>query len=131
MNGSDSLGKLILRLTIGVLVLLHGIPKLMNPASLDGIGKMLAPYGLPMEAAFAVYLGEIVAPVLIIIGLLTRLGGLIIAVNMAVAIFLVHMGSLMVFNQFGGWAIELEAVYLLGGLAILFMGSGKFAVRRD
>ena len=131
MSGSDSFGKLILRLTIGVLVLLHGIPKLLDPSSLQGISGMLAPFGLPAEAAYAVYIGEIAAPILIIIGLLTRLGGLLIAINMAVAIFLVHMDKLTQLTAHGGWALELEAVYLLGGLAIFFMGSGAMSVRED
>ena len=132
MNSSDAFGKLILRLSLGILVLLHGIPKLMDPSKVEGIGGMLAPLGLPVEAGYAVYLGEIVAPIMIIIGLLTRVGGLLIAINMVVAVYLVHMGELMMLNpQTGGYALELQAMYLFGGLALFFTGSGYLAVRED
>ncbi len=127
----DSLGKLILRLSLGGMMLLHGVPKLMDPSSLQPIGGKLAELGLPEVLAYGVYAGEILAPVLIIIGLFTRIGGLLIAVNMVIAIILMHMGELMQLNQYGGWALELQGFYLFCGLAIMFMGGGRIAIESD
>jgi putative oxidoreductase len=132
MHASDSLGKLIFRLTLGGLMLFHGVAKVTNhPASFQFISGKLTELGLPEVLAYGVYVGEVVAPILVIIGLLTRIGGLLIAVNMIFAILLFGMGDLTVLTQNGGWKLELEAFYLFGGVALLFMGSGDFAARPD
>jgi putative oxidoreductase len=125
----EDTGKLILRLTVGGLMLFHGIAKLLNQDSVEFIGGRLTDAGLPSLLAYGVYLGEIVAPLMIIAGVLTRVGGLIIAVNMLFAILLVHTGDLLSLTDHGGWRLELQGFYLFGGLALMFLGSGKFAVR--
>ncbi len=33
--------------------------------------------------------------------------------------------------QHGGWRLELQAFYLLGALAVVLMGSGRFAIKPD
>ena len=131
MSASDSFGKLILRLSLGGLVLFHGVAKVTNMNSLKWIGGELAKYNLPDVIAYGVYLGEVVGPVLIILGLLTRLGALMIAVNMAAAVALLGMDNLMVINQYGGWQLELEGIYFFAALALMFMGSGRYAVLPD
>lgn len=131
MNASDALGKLIFRLTLGGLMLFHGVAKVTNPGSLQFISGKLVELGLPDALAYGVYVGEVLAPILVIIGLFARIGGLLIAVNMVFAILLVHMGDLTVITDSGGWLLELQAFYLFGGLSLLFMGSGDFAARPD
>jgi putative oxidoreductase len=132
MSASDSLGKLIFRLTLGGLMLFHGVHKVTNPGSLQYITGMVTDLGLPDLLAYGVYVGEVLAPILVIIGLFARIGGLLIAVNMVFAILLVHMGDLTIINPAGGgWQLELQAFYLFGGLALLFMGSGDYAARPD
>jgi putative oxidoreductase len=126
-----SLGKLILRLGVGVLVLFHGIAKLGNGGSLGFISEQLANTGLPTVLAYGVFVGEILAPLLIILGIQSRLGGLLLVVNMLFVIGLVHMDELFALSEHGGWAIELQAMYLLGGLAVIFLGSGRFALKPD
>lgn len=124
-------GKLTLRLTVAVLMLFHGIAKISHPGSLDFIGKSLSNAGLPSFLSYGVYLGEIVAPIMIIIGLYTRLGGLMIFVNMIFAIALAHSADLLTLGKHGGWALELQAFYLFGGLVIMLLGSGKIAIKPD
>ena len=102
MTKSDDLGKLILRVALGVLILLHGIAKLSK--GVDGIGGMLSSHGLPAILAYLVYVGEVVAPVLLIVGLFTRPAAWAVAANMVVAIWLVHMKDLGALNNQGGWA---------------------------
>lgn len=127
MIKSDDTGKLILRLTLGILILLHGLFKLTG-GGVGGISGMLSSHGLPGFLAYGVYIGEIVAPVLLIIGVYTRLGGLIIAINMVVAILLAHSGSLASMTNNGGWALELQGMYLFTAVAIAFMGAGRFSL---
>jgi putative oxidoreductase len=128
---SDSLGKLILRLTLGTLILLHGIFKLLNPGSLDFISKQLAGINLPPVLAYGVYVGEVIAPLMISLGIFSRLGGFLVFVNMLFALVLAHPSQLFTLTSNGGWALELQAFYLFSGLAILFLGSGRMAVRPD
>jgi len=129
---SDALGKLILRLTVGVLLLFHGVAKMMHPAgAMEYIGKSLTASGLPTWLAYLAYVGEVVAPIMIILGLFSRIGGLIVVIHMLFAFMLVHTAQLATLANSGGWAVELQAFYLLGGLAIFFLGSGKIALKAD
>ena len=123
---SDDLGKLILRLALGILILLHGIAKLNN--GVGGIAGMLTSHGLPGSIAYLALVGEIVGPALIILGLFTRLGAVIIAVNMLFAIGLAHMGQLGSMTQTGGWALELQGMFLFTAIALAFMGAGRFSI---
>lgn len=127
MLKSDDTGKLILRLTLGVLILLHGLYKLTN--GVGGISSMLAQNNLPSFLAYFVYIGEVVAPILLIMGIYTRLGGLLIAGNMVVAILLAHRGSMFsIIGGTGGWALELQGMFLFTGLAIAMLGAGRFSL---
>jgi putative oxidoreductase len=90
---------------------------------------MLASHGVPDMLAYGVYAGEIAAPALLIIGLLSRLGGGLIVVNMIVAVLLTGGGRLLALDGHnGGYALELEAFYLFGALAVMFLGAGRFSV---
>ncbi len=129
---SDDTGKLVLRLTLGVLILLHGIAKLMNPAGAMGfITGQLAAMGMPAFVAYGVYIGEVLAPLLILLGFYARIGGLLVVANMLFAITLVHTSQIFTMGKQGGWALELQGFYLFCGLAVYFLGSGKFAVKPD
>lgn len=131
MLHNDALGKLIVRLSVGGLMLLHGIAKLFNPDILSWIGGQVAGHGLPAFLAYGVLLGEVVAPVMAILGWQTRAAGLVIAVNMLVAIALAHAGEIFLLGDSGGWALELQGLFLFGALAMVFLGSGRLAIRPD
>ncbi len=124
----EDTGKLVLRLTLGVLTLLHGIAKISG--GVGGISGMLGNAGLPGALAYGVYIGEILAPLLVIAGFYARVGALVIVVNMVFAIALVHMKDLLVLTKTGGWGIELQAFFLFTALAVALIGPGKFAVNR-
>jgi putative oxidoreductase len=126
----SDLGKLILRLNIGILMLFHGLHKL-GGGSIEFIGGKLVEMNLPASLAYGVYAGEILAPIMLIFGVFTRLGALMIVVNMLFAIGLVHMADLANFTQHGGWALELQAFYLFGALAVVFLGAGRIALTRN
>ena len=122
----QDLGKLILRITLGALVLLHGIAKLSG--GLAGIVGMVEAQGLPGFLGYAVLVGEVLAPLMLLAGFHARIGGLLVAINMLVAIVLVHMGDLGSLNSQGGWALELQGMFLGTALAIALIGPGRFSV---
>jgi len=126
---ADDAGKLILRLTLGILILLHGIAKISGGVS--GVEKMLAGAGLPSVLAFGVYVGEVLAPLLVIFGFYARVGAVIIVVNMLFAVFLAHRADLFLMTRTGGWALELQGYFLLTALALAFMGPGRFGINRQ
>ena len=127
----DEKGKLILRLMVGLLMLFHGAAKIMHPGSLDFIGSSLSNMGLPAFFAYAVYVGEIIEPLMIIAGFKARIGGLLLMINMLVAIVLVHLGDIFSLTPHGGLALELQLFYLIGGFLVVMFGSGKYAVKPD
>src|SRR5438128_2043714 len=112
----DDLGRLILRVTVGALMLLHGISKLGH--GVGGIAADLRGRGLPGAVAYGVLVGEVVAPLLLVIGVWTRPAGLLLAVNMVVAVWMVHTHDLLHLGRGGGYALELQALYFGGGLAV-------------
>ena len=123
---SDDLGKLILRVTLGVLFLMHGIHKLIHGVS--GIEGMLEGAGIPGFVAYGVYVGEVLAPVLVILGFYSRIGAGLIAITMVVAIALVHPTELLDLTAHGGWALELQGMFLFSAVALMFMGPGRWSV---
>lgn len=127
-NARADLGKLVLRLALGVLILLHGIAKLKG--GLAGIVGMVEAQGLPGFIGYGVLVGEVLAPVLVILGLYARIGGLLIAANMLVALALAHVGQFGQLNEQGGWALELQGMYLATAVAIALLGPGTYSVNR-
>lgn len=122
----DDLGKLILRVTIGILLLMHGIAKISN--GIGPIESMVMARGLPAFLAWGIYVGEVIAPLLLILGIYTRLGGLLVAFTLVVAITLAHTGHLTQFTNNGGWRLELQGLFLFGGLAVAFLGAGAYSL---
>ena len=128
---NDNAGKLVLRLTLGILVLFHGVAKIIHPDSLGFIKSGVVGWGLPEIVAYGVYIGEVLAPLLLTLGVYTRWAGLIVVVNMVFAIGLAHMNHLFALTDHGGYRLELQMFYLFGALAVMFLGSGRYAVRPD
>jgi len=126
MVRSDDTGKLVLRVVLGVLILLHGISKISS--GVGGIAGMLSSHGLPGALAYLVYIGEVLAPVLLIAGIYTRPAAWIVVINMLVALWLVHTKDLFALGKSGGWALELQGMFLFAAVAVAFLGAGRFSV---
>lgn len=123
-------GLLLLRAGVAVVVFFHGWFKLRHGVA--WIGGPLGKVGLPAWLAYGTYLAELVAPVLLILGIFARWAAVVIAFDMLMAIFLVLRPRVLTINQSGGgWGIELEALICLGALTIALVGTGRFAVLRD
>ncbi len=127
-NDLNDTGKLILRLTLGILILLHGIAKLTH--GIEPIEGMVTGMGMPAFVAYGVYVGEVVGPLLLIIGFYARIGAALIAINMLFAIALAHTGELTSLTQTGGWALELQGMFLFTAIALMVMGPGRFGVNQ-
>lgn len=123
---TEDLGKLVIRSALAILVLLHGISKLSG--GIDGITGMVTNAGLPAVFAYGVYVGEVIAPLLVLIGLWTRAAAAVMALNMIVAIMLVHVPELAQLNKQGGWALELQGMFLFGAIAVGLLGAGRYSV---
>lgn len=126
MKRNIDLGLLIFRLTLGILMFMHGLHKLIN--GVDGIKGMLAGYGLPEFLAYGVHLGETIAALMIIIGYRTRLAAVAFTIVMVVAFLMAHMDPLFALGKSGAWLHEGIALFLFGGLGLIFTGGGKYAV---
>lgn len=129
-QGND-IAKLILRLSLGILLLLHGMAKIQTPEIIIAMGADLADVYLPAETAWLMLLGEVLGPVLLIIGVLTRFAGAMIAIQMLVVILVSSANTVATFLPDGGYALELQAMYLFAGLTVAFLGSGSYAMVRD
>jgi putative oxidoreductase len=84
--------------------------------------------GLPGALGYGVLLGEVVGPLMLIAGFHARIGAVLVLVNMVAAIVLVHMGDLGRFGDTGGWALELQAMFLVSAFALALLGPGRFSV---
>ncbi|NOQ68523.1 MAG: DoxX family membrane protein [Gammaproteobacteria bacterium] len=124
-------GRLILRVCVGGLMLFHGVAKVMHPASLEFISGLLNANNMPAILAYGVYIGEVVAPLMVIVGYQARTGGILIVINMVFAIVLAHSGDFFSLTQHGGWTVELQMFYLLSAAAVVFLGSGRLAFKQD
>ncbi|WP_432493514.1 DoxX family protein [Kineococcus auxinigenes] len=122
---APSTGLLLGRLVAGALLLVHGVPKLLEPQRATG---MAASLGVPAPdlAGWLVVLGEVGLGSLLLLGLLTRVAGGLLVVQMAGVWLLVHAPSgFLVEGQVNG-----ENALLLGaaGLVLLFTGAGRFSL---
>ncbi|MDX1597754.1 MAG: DoxX family protein [Marinobacter sp.] len=127
MLDNADLGKLIIRLTLGGLMLFHGIAKLIHGTGF--VEGQLAGLGIPVIFAYGVFIGELLAPLMVILGYQTRIGALLIAFNMVVAIALVHGHELLALSSSGGWALELQGFFLFTAVALIFLGPGRYKLK--
>jgi putative oxidoreductase len=127
-NNLNDTGKLILRLTLGILILLHGVSKIRH--GIGPIEGMVTAMGMPAFFAYGAYVGEVLGPLLLIVGFYARIGAALIAVNMLFAFALAHAAQLTSLNEQGGWALELQGMFLFTAIALVLMGPGRISVNR-
>ncbi|MDE3058898.1 MAG: DoxX family protein [Bacteroidota bacterium] len=125
----EDMGKLMIRIAVGGLILFHGFAKMVHGVA--WIKGPLGAFGLPGFLAYGTYIAEVVAPILILLGVRARLAALVIAFDMVMAVLLVLRQNIFVVKQAGGgWGIELEAFFFLTSLALFFIGAGKYSVSK-
>jgi putative oxidoreductase len=126
LNHNDDVGKLVLRVVLALLLLFHGVSKLMGGVGF--ITGMLTKMGLPASFGYLVYIGEVIAPLFILVGVFTRPAALVVVINMIVALLLVHTSQFFTLNETGGWALELQGMYLAAAVVVALLGAGRYSV---
>ena len=126
MQSNDDFGKLVLRATLAILMLFHGVSKLTT--GIDPIMGMVTKAGLPGAFAFMVYIGEVIAPLMILFGIWARLGAVIVAINMIVAVALAHSTQIFTLGKTGGWALELQGFFFFTAVAVALLGAGSYSI---
>jgi len=123
-------GKLVLRVSFGFMLLLHGIHKI-HVGGTDFIQGLLVQHGLPTFIAYGVYLGEFIAPIMLILGIYTRIASVVVIGTCFFIILLMHSENLFTLSAVGAWIAESVGMYLFSSIALLFIGSGKYALLPD
>ncbi|CAN5402018.1 DoxX family protein [soil metagenome] len=115
------IGLLIFRIGISALMLTHGTPKFLKAFSGEEI-SFANPLGMGemLTFTFAV-IAEFICPILIIIGLGTRLAAIPVILTMATAAFIVHITD-------GFGQQELPLLFMLGFILLFFTGGGKYSL---
>jgi putative oxidoreductase len=125
-TNTDDTGKLVLRAALAILLLFHGYAKLTG--GIGFVAGMLAKAGLPAALGYLVYVGEVIAPLMILAGIFTRPAALVVAINMIVAVLLVHTGQFFTLDKTGGWALELQGMYFFASVAVALLGAGRYSL---
>ena len=127
MNTSyDDSAKFLLRFTVGFLMLFHGIDKILG--GITGMEGMLVNAGIPAFVAYGVYVGEVLAPLMLIIGFRVRIAAALIIVTMLFAIGLTSADEIFTLTKHGAWAIELKMFYILTSMVIVLQGAGRYSM---
>jgi len=125
MKKQNDIGLLLIRITIACLMLFHGVAKLKG---LDSIKGMLANQSLPEILAYGVYITEIIAPILILVGYRTRLASLAFFIGMLMIIFLKQFDNIFILTKSGAIKAEIVLMYTIISLALFFAGAAKYAI---
>jgi len=119
------IAKLLLRLTLGGLILFHGVHKLIY--GINGVTALVTANGLPSVVTYGVYVAELIAPIFIILGLYARLAAMILAFNMIVAIYLAY-GFSVTITKYGALSWETPFLFFVMSILVVLCGGGKYSV---
>ncbi|RBP52693.1 DoxX family protein [Arenicella xantha] len=126
-TSSNATAAMLLRLTLGTILLAHGLLKLLV-FTLAGTVGYFESLGLPAIAAYLTIFGELAGGAALILGLYTRLTALA-TLPILVGATWVHLANGWVFsNQGGGWEFPLLLTML--AVIVAIQGAGKFALRK-
>tara|TARA_Y100000996_G_scaffold74651_1_gene50292 strand:+ start:2254 stop:2670 length:417 start_codon:yes stop_codon:yes gene_type:complete len=109
-----------MRATIGVIFIIHGFGKFGNP----GFGGWIASMGIPAEMQIPIALAEFVPGIFLLLGVLTRISGALLAIIMLGAIFLVKGASSLT----GDSGYEFDLILLAVSLVVIVSGPGKVSI---
>ncbi|MEO6681829.1 MAG: DoxX family protein [Ginsengibacter sp.] len=117
------LGILIVRIAVSILMLTHGVPKLMKYMADEPIAfANVFGLGMGLSLALAVF-AEVFCSILLIIGLATRPALIPLIITMLVAVIFVHGNDPFVVK-------EKAIIFLLTYIILFFTGSGKYSLDR-
>ena len=118
--GTFSAAMLLLRLGIGFLMMSHGYDKLLHFSSIHNTFINFMGIGSTFSLTLAIF-AEFFCSLFLVLDLFTRLSTIPLITTMFVALFQVHQGDF-----FGKG--EIDALYLISFIVLLFLGPGKVSV---
>lgn len=126
-GGLQSFGLTVLRIVVGIVFMVHGYQKLFK-FGFHGVAGMFGHMGIPLPAFFAVVvtLVEFVGGVLLITGVATRIAAALIAIEMLVAVLVVHLKN----GFFNPGGIEFPLTLLAAAICLTIAGGGAFSLKR-
>ncbi len=123
---NQDLAKLLLRLTSGGILLFHGVHKVF--VEIDHVKVIVKNAGLPEVLAYGNIVGEFVAPIFVLLGFKTRIAAAIIAFNMLLSVLIGHRDIMFSINDYGGWMIETNVLYMMTAVVLFFTGAGRYSL---
>jgi putative oxidoreductase len=124
---NSDLGLLIIRVTLGGIIFFHGFHKLTHGLD-EQIGDLVSG-GLPGQLIYFVYVSEVLAPVLIVLGVLTRLSSVSIIATMIVVFYVLPFPIGL--DAHGALTIESQLFFLLLPIALFFTGPGRYTLKKN
>jgi putative oxidoreductase len=118
--GAFNTAMLLLRLTLGILMMMHGYDKLIHFAQYKNEFMNFMGIGSTASLALTVF-SEFFCSLFLILGLFTRLAAIPLVITMCVILFIAQKGDI-----FGKG--EIAGLYLAGYLVLLLVGPGKISV---
>jgi len=130
LSSNAGLAALVLRIPIGITFMAHGAQKLFawfDGYGLEGTGQWMASIGLEPGYLMALMAGsaEFLGGIALLIGLLVRPAGLVLAITMLVAIFSVHFVNGLFMSNDG---YEFGLALLAASVSLMFSGAGKLSL---
>jgi len=136
LHTEDDFGLFIARIALGIVILPHGLQKLLGlfgGPGFSGTIEFFVGSGLPAAVAILIIIGESFGAVGLILGFLSRLAAFGITLIMLGAIFMVHLQNGFFMNWQGnqtGEGFEFHLLALGLSLVVLIKGGGKWSVDR-
>ena len=121
---------LILRVMAGIIMAVHGWQKLTEVGPANFGRQALANLGVPLPVfmGYVVTLAELIGGILLIVGLLSRLAALILAIEMVFTTLLVKINVGFIAPPGSGSGAELDLILLAAFLTILLVGPGRLSL---
>ena len=126
---NPGLGLAILRITIGLIFIMHGWPKI--DGGLAGTSALLESLGIPFPVvvAWGIALLEVVGGACLIVGWFVTPAALLLAAHMLAGIFLVHLANGFYVVGPGQGGFEFNLLLIAGLITLLLAGSGIATVK--
>ncbi len=137
LHTEDDFGFFIARITLGLVILPHGLQKLLGlfgGAGFSGTVDFFVGSGIPTAVAILIIIAESFGALGLIFGLLSRIAAFGITLIMLGAIFMVHLQNGFFMNWFGNQSGEGFEYHLLAlglSLVVLIKGGGKWSIDRS
>lgn len=128
-NGMNpELGLTILRIVLGVIFVVHGLPKLTG--GIEGTVQFFSGLGIPapLIAAWFIALLETLGGIALLIGLFVTPAALLLTVHMLTGLILVHAPNGFYVIGGGTNGIEFNLILIASLLAMVFCGPGLAAI---